>query len=556
MNVATGGDLPDGLAAFRRLAWPSVGVLALATVGVAVWRFASQRRADAADQASTDAAGSAVIPPRRPYEAAGAGLVPAQLPAGIDEFVGREREMAELRSRLRGQRRSARSAVVVPIAGKPGIGKSALAICAAQQLAGEFPHGQLYANLRAAGTEAVAPIAVLGQFLRALGIPAAGIPTQLEEATSLYRTLVAGRRVLVVLDDAANEAQVRPLLPGRGGSAVLVTSRRSLTALGGTAPITLDVLDQPRAVMLLAQLAGARRVAADPAAAVAVASHCGGLPLALRIAGAKLAARPHWTVARLADHLADERQRLSRLQQGDQEVRASFNLSYRELPSTDQRIFRRLGLLDGPDVTPQLVAAIDGMTRADSEAALERLVDAQMLEPLTPGRYQLHELLRLFAKERLGGHSRQPMARDRPGAGVLLDTARQATAWLRPTGVQHPPGGSATFGDRAAAIAWLEAERGNLLAAIRQAASQGSPVSWQLTQLLFPFFERRKYWREWVEANNLALGAARQVHDRLAEAHALKDLAAALREQRHLQEAVSHLKQSLAIFRDIGARPR
>jgi hypothetical protein len=300
-------------------------------------------------------------PPPQPVPCLPAPAAPHQLPPDVADFVGRAELVAQLRGWLAcwpdgvATKANGTAVPVAAVSGKAGVGKSALALHVAHQLAAVFSDGQLYASLGGAdvaGTAPREPAEVLGWFLRALGVDGGAVPAGLEERAALYRSRLAGRRVLVVLDDAADQAQVRPLLPGGPGCAVLITSRARLAGLAGARLVHVDVLDTGQAVALLARIAGSGRVAAEPAAATAIVAACGWLPLAVRIAGARLAARPHWPLCRMASLLADERGRLDELAHGDLEVRASLSLSYQALGQRQRRLFRRLGLLDAPDGPP------------------------------------------------------------------------------------------------------------------------------------------------------------------------------------------------------------
>jgi NB-ARC domain len=330
---------------------------------------------------------------RSPARVAARSAPPFQLPPGIADFTGRARDVALLYERVLG---GPSEPLVVPIDGGPGTGKSTLAVHVAHRLAPSFPDGVLYADLGGVGSPA-SPGAVLASFLRALGRRSPGAATG-GEATSRYRSELAGRRALVVLDNAADEAQVRPLLPAAAGCASLVTSRTRL-ALDGAVPLRLGLFAEGPAVELLARLDPHGRVTAEPEAAARIARYCDRLPLAVRIAGTRLGMRPAWSVADLADRLADERRRLELLRLRHLDVRASFAASYRCLPAAEARTFRVLGLLDGPDATVETVAARTGAAAGAAEAALEGLLDAQLLEQTEPGRYRLNELLRLFARE-------------------------------------------------------------------------------------------------------------------------------------------------------------
>jgi len=367
---------------------------------------------------------SAGVEPLRAQQVASADgeVAPCQLPPGITNFVGRADLVGQLQQLLKGRptgpagEADAGAVVVSAVAGKAGVGKSALAVHVAHQLAVEFPDGQLYASLRGAGAGGVSPLdpaEILGRFLRALGVDGGAIPAGVGERAALYRSRLAGRQVLVVLDDAADEAQVSPLLPGSPSAAVLITSRARLAALKGARLVHLDVLDAGQAVELLARIAGPGRVAAEPQAATAIAVACGGLPLAVRIAGARLAARPHWPLARLAGRLADERGRLEELAHGDLEVRVSLSLSYQGLGKEQRRLFRRLGLLDALDVAAWVAAALLDSPVPRGEALLEDLVEAQLLgvagwDVTGRARYRLHDLLHAYARERV--HAEEPLA--------------------------------------------------------------------------------------------------------------------------------------------------
>jgi DNA-binding SARP family transcriptional activator len=276
-------------------------------------------------------------------------VAPCQLPPDIDDFTGREATTAQVQRLLESE--EATAIVISAIAGKAGVGKTALAVHVAHRLRPRFPDGQLYVNLRGAEAQALDPPDVLAMFLRAVGVDGARIPQGLEERVQQYRARLADQRVLVVLDNAASEAQVRTLLPAGRGCAALVTSRIQLSGLEAAHPLHLDVLDPDQAVQLLARLAGPERVAAEPQAAQQIVRLCGLLPLALRIAGARLASRPQWPLALLAQRLADERRRLDELATGDLEVRASFALSYHGRGEAERRLFRLLGVLVGPQLS-------------------------------------------------------------------------------------------------------------------------------------------------------------------------------------------------------------
>jgi NB-ARC domain len=416
--------------------------------------------------------------------------------------------------------------VISAIAGKAGVGKTALAVRVAHRLRPRFADGQLYVNLRGAEAQALDPTEVLAGFLRALGVEGAAIAEGLEERVRQYRSRLADRRVLVLLDNAASEAQVRPLLPASPGCAVLVTSRTPLSGLEAVHPLTLDVLEGDQAVELLARLAGRGRVAAEPEAAATIVRLCGWLPLAVRIAGARLAGRPQWRLALLAERLADEHRRLDELATGDLEVRASVALSYQGRGEQERRLFRLLGLLVAPSFPAWVAATLLDIRLAEAEGLLERLVDAQLVEAAGQDqagqlRYRLHDLLRLFARERL--QLEEPTASQRASLQRVLQTyltlTEQADALLEPSGVNHY-GGDPARNPRdhpAAAIVdqdplgWLEAEQASLVAAVDQGcdAEIGEP-SWRLATALVSFFGARAHWDDWQHTHTTALAAARR----------------------------------------------
>jgi DNA-binding SARP family transcriptional activator len=319
---------------------------------------------------------------------------PAQLPADLPDFIGR----ADVIDRITRRLAAPGPAPIAAVSGMAGIGKTTLAVRIAHRLRHVYPDAQLFADLRGAGSAPTDPADVLAAFLRALGVATEAIPASLAERTALYRSLLAPLRALVLLDNARNSAQVRPLLPGCGAAAVLVTGRDPLAGLTGAVHTHLDVFGSEGAVELLARTAGAERVAADPEAAVGIADACGGLPLAVRIAGARLAARPRWRVRDLAERLV-ARQCLDELVVGDEGVRASFQLSYQALAPAAARAFRLLAVPDLLEISKESAAAVLDTDIADAEALAETLVDAQLLSSPGAGRYRYHDLLRLFACE-------------------------------------------------------------------------------------------------------------------------------------------------------------
>ena len=293
------------------------------------------------------------------------------------------------------------AAPMVVISGPPGVGKTALAVHVSHQLRECFPDGQLFVDLQGGLAGTLEPSTVLGGFLRALGVAASAIPADLHERVALYRTRLAERRILVVLDNAVDEAQVRPLLPGGEGCAALVTSRSRLAGIEGVCAMALGVLEEGESVELLARVAGQERVAAEAEAALAVVGLCGRLPLAVRIAGVRLATRSHLRLACMAELLSDEKRRLDLLGMGDLAVRTSFGLSYERLDPEARRAFRLMAQLEVPEISAWAIAALLGTSAERGEELAERLVDVHLLEQTPQGRYRMNDLLRVFARERL-----------------------------------------------------------------------------------------------------------------------------------------------------------
>ncbi|MFJ9522312.1 BTAD domain-containing putative transcriptional regulator [Kitasatospora sp. NPDC101801] len=353
-----------------------------------------------ADEGSGAGAAGHPVPDRTAGGRPAFAVTPCQLPAALPDFTGRAGETSLLTGRLTAVDRTAPFTAV--ISGQPGVGKSALAGQVAHATRAAFPDGTLHAELGGTGDSQALPATVLRTFLIALGVPADLVPVGLEDRISLYRSLLTGRRILVVLDDARDSAQVRPLLPGDPGCAALVTSRYRLADLAGALPLELDVLSAAEAELLLRRLVGTARSAADPQAATQVVAACGRLPLALRICAARLGARPGWSMRHLADRLADQLMLLNELRVCSLDIRASVEPSYRALEPAAARAFRLLATAtDGPLSTVQAARALH-LPLPAAEHLLERLVDAHLLLTDAPGRYRYPALLRAFAREQGG----------------------------------------------------------------------------------------------------------------------------------------------------------
>jgi tetratricopeptide (TPR) repeat protein/transcriptional regulator with XRE-family HTH domain len=491
---------------------------------------------------------------------------PRQLPPDVSELSGRSEQVTALQDLLSSRGQAPALAV---LSGAPGVGKTALAVHVAHQLADSFPDGQLFVDLEGAGAAPRPALEVLAEFLRALGVEGGLMPAQLEERTALYRTLTANRRLLVLLDNAEDEAHVRPLLPGSAGCGVIVTSRSSLAGLACAHSLVVDVLEPWAAVELMSRILEPARVAAEPQAAAAVTALCGGLPLALRIAAARLAERPHWALSRLAERLADERCRLNELNAGDLAVRASFALSYRRLQPEERRAFRLLGLLAAPDLAAWALSALIGADLEQAELLAERLVEVHLLEvggddPAGQIRYRMHDLLRVFARELL--EQEEPAAARAVAVGHFVDRctalARRADGQLGMPRRGGPPppddevvAGLPAFASWRASVAWLDAERPCLVNAALLAADQLRPEpSWQLAEALYRFFYLRGNWMDWRSVNEAALRAASRAGCREAEAQCVIDLGVIEGQQRRYESATEHFERALEMSRLLGSR--
>jgi DNA-binding SARP family transcriptional activator/Tfp pilus assembly protein PilF len=423
-----------------------------------------------ADPAVTEPSTSAAEPPV-------VRVRPAQLPATVPDFTGRASFVQEL-SEVLASGAEGRVMAVSALAGIGGVGKTTLAVHVAHQARSAFPDGQLYVDLQGAGQRAAEPETVLGAFLRALGTADSAIPDSLVERAALYRSVLDGRRVLVLLDNAKDAAQVRPLLPGAEGCAALVTSRVRMVDLAGAHLVDLDVMSPDEALALFTKIVGEERVSSEREAALDVVAACGFLPLAIRIAASRLAARRTWTVSVLAAKLADERRRLDELQAGDLAVKATFELGYGALEPAQARAFRLLGLADGPDISLAAAAALLNLGTDQTEDLLESLVDTSLLESAAPGRYRFHDLVRLYARACAERDEWPPSERGAAMSRLLdfyLATAAAVYASERPGDrlvdalepTEHP---GLRFTEGSAALDWLYTEAAPLLACVRQSA--------------------------------------------------------------------------------------
>lgn len=493
---------------------------------------------------------------------------PAELPPAPAVFVGREAELELLDGLLPGLDDGCPVAVV---SGTAGVGKSSLALRWAHRRADRFDDGQLFADLRGYDQDAdpVGPAVLLDRFLRALGVPAEQIPVEAEKRAALFRSTAKGRRLLIVLDNAASVAQVRPLLPSSDGCLVVVTARRRLERLvasHGATLVPVDVMGADETARLMARVVGAERVDQQRTAVERLGVLCEGLPLALRVAAARLVARPGWTLDDLVSRLASEHGRLDQLGQGELQVRRSFELSYRNLTDEAALAFRRLGLVDTPaGIAPPVAAALIDGTLAEAEELCERLVDAQLLQPLGRDlagqpRYRFHDLVRLFAKER--AETEEPVE-DRTAALVRAFRGWITMAkWARTPERGHmgiicdvsdqlwqPPDHST--GDDPLAL--LEAEHPNIVAAALQAARLGwSRPAWTLALSETFLLERHGYYDGWRAVTDSVLATCRQANDRHGEAVMTYSQGLLFFNQRANDRAEETLRRALTLFEDLG----
>jgi DNA-binding SARP family transcriptional activator/tetratricopeptide (TPR) repeat protein len=514
----------------------------------------------------------AVTGPAFPAEAEPQQGTPRELPAAVPGFTGRSAELEAL-SRLLGRpgEQIPGTVVISAIGGTAGVGKTALALHWAHQVAHRFGDGQLYVNLR--GHDQDQPVTTadaLARFLRALGVPGDDIPPAEDERATRYRSRLAGKHMLIVLDNARSAGQVRPLLPGTPSCAVVVTSRDALAGLvarDGATRLDLDLLPLEDAVSLLRALIGAR-VDADPEAAALLAEQCSRLPLALRVAAELAGARGDVSLVRLVDELADQQLRLSLLDaDGDPRtaIRAVFSWSYRYLGTFAARAFRLAGLHPGPDFGPHAVAALISATLQESCDVLDRLARAHLIQQAGSGRYGMHDLLRAYARELAaayddedGQHAALTQLLDyylhsaAAAMDALYPAERHRRPRIPPTTTPAPP-----VTEPAGARAWLDAERANLVTVTAHAAGHGWPAhaTW-LGATLFRYLAAGSYSQEAIIIHSHARAAARRTGDHAAEATALDHVAGTYWQQSRYQQAADHLQQALALFQQTGDRGR
>jgi DNA-binding SARP family transcriptional activator/tetratricopeptide (TPR) repeat protein len=496
--------------------------------------------------------------------------LPAQLPLDAQGFSGRHDELRTLHDMLP----SARAAETVPVAvisGTAGVGKTALAVRFGHQVAKHFPDGQLYINLRGRdpGRPPMEPIEALGLLLTSFGMPPHRLTASTEERAALFRSMVDGKRILAVLDNASNAAQVRPLLPGSPDCLVVVTSRNQmagLVAAEGATLVCLDVLGHDEAREMLTRRLGRERVAAEPQAAEEIIAACAGLPLALSIAvGRATAGRAKQPLARLAAELRDARNRLDALEEGDAatDVRAVLSWSYDQLSPAAARMFRLLGLHPGPDVSLSAAASLAGISRAEAGTALRELTRTHMAAEHLPGRFTFHDLLRVYAAdqaERLDPEPERSAAVQRMLDHYLhtaMAASQRFSPFRSPLRLPAPAPGvlPAEMSDKDQAMAWFDAEAPVLLALVEYASANGFDThAWQLPWTLGPFFHRRGRWRSYAASQRTALAAAQRLDDTLALAHAHHLLGHAQLQMSDYEAAEPNFRRALDLFRELQDR--
>lgn len=491
---------------------------------------------------------------------------PAQLPGDLRTFTGRVSELNRVRALLAAPEGPPSTVI---FSGMAGVGKTTLAVHFAHEIADRFPDGQLFVNLR--GFDPTGSIMTSEEairiFLDVLGVHPTRIPAQLDAQAALYRSLLADRRVLIVLDNARDVEQTRPLLPGAPGCLVILTSRNQLIGLiagDGAQPLTLPQLTLGDARALLARRLGAERVAAEPRAVEEIIERCGRLPLALALVSARAATHPYFPLSAMAEELRDSDGSLDALSSGglSTDVRAVFSWSYEALSPEAARLFRLMGIHPRLDaISVAAVAALAGVPRREARSLLAELAGVHLLTECMPGRYSVHDLLRTYATEQLLADE-EPSSRERAGERLLswyLHTVDAAYPLLTPDRRRVPlePVPSAChpldFTSYEQVVRWCESERGNLVAVIQQAAVSGrQAMAWRLAAALWGFFYLRRHLHDWLSTSRSALEAARAAHDRQGEAWSLGGVADALTQMHRFDEAIDHYHQQMRVHQELG----
>lgn len=488
------------------------------------------------------------VPPGPAAQRAPREDVPAQLPAEVANFVGRADELRQLDAVSRGP---------IAICGTAGVGKTALAVHWAYRVRQRFPGGQLYVDLRgfAPGAAPLPPIEALARFLRALGVAADGVPTDVDDAASLYRTLLADRRVLVVLDNAADTDQVRPLLPGGADNLVVVTSRDQLNGLiakEGATRVPVEALPGPEALRLIEQIVGVQRVAAERGAAEQLVTLCAHLPLALRIAATNLHGDARQSIADFTERIQEDALGVLAVE-GEREtaVRAAFDLSYLTLPDRARALFRRLGLVPGADLSTETATVVAGSTPADAVLDLRLLVRSHLVEARADGRFGLHDLLRQYARERAANEDDEAaVVHDLHEHYLSMVDAAARLLYPHMTRLPGPePSRPGVFTGPAQASAWLDAERPSLVAAVLTGPRS---ARWRLADALRGYFVSRMHVVDWSACAEAALSAARADDEPRGQAAARLSLATLHSRLGDQAKAIEGYAECLSLARSVA----
>jgi tetratricopeptide (TPR) repeat protein len=507
-----------------------------------------------------------------------------QLPQDLIDFTGRQKELDHILHSLIPTPLSVSTTespdsspllspsttdanAIAMIIGTAGMGKSTLAIHAAHQLQPNFPDVQLYVNLRGSESQPLEPLDVLASFLRSWGVNDSSIPEGLTQRAKLYRSFLWGKRALIVLDNAHDSAQVRPLLPNSPSCAVLVTSRKRLAALEEATVLNLSVIAEDEALELFQKMVGVERTQAEQNAAHTILNLCGRVPLALRLAGGTIRHQPDQLLADYAHQLTQQRQHIAQLRLNHLEVRSSFALNYQQLNEVACRLFRLLGLLSGQNFAPTVAASLLESELSTAEQFVNDLVDLHLLESSGDGRYRFHDLIRLFAKEQLAQEepaearqeARLRVARGYTEVSEMMnlvlkpETGHTLTQALPASQPQSSDGTTQTW--LARTLNWFESERMNLLASVEWAyQTQTWDIVVPLTQNLVNFFNLYAYHTDWERTHLMALEASRQLGNRLGEAQTLTNLGNVYALQTNWNKARECYEQSLIIFGELSDR--
>jgi tetratricopeptide (TPR) repeat protein len=544
-NIAA-GDLPGSWRPYLWIAWLLACLLSIPVIVVEV------RKLRSADGPETEPTGS---PPAKSAHAPR-----RDLPRDVPDFTDRNEEFDRIAHILGHDSSQEPIARVLAIHGMAGVGKTTLAIHAAHRVAPSFPDGQLFVDLHGfAANAAVDPAEALDTLLRSMGVPAEQVPPSLAERASMYRDRLVGKRILVVLDNAASENQLIPLLPSAPGCALLTTSRNHLAGLEGAYHLHVSVFDRAAASELFTKIVGSDRLGAESASVGEIAEICGQLALAIRIAGARMATRPTWSATTLLRRLHDQ-QWTEEFRIGPLDMPAAFSLSYNQLNVVSQRVFRMLGLHPGVSFDVAAAAALGDVSWRLAGQILDELVEASLLNEPVAGRYQLHDLLRQYSREvteATDSPEEQQSAFGRLVNDYLQRTASAARLLdpeLRNVSPQVPvSAGQGSFASYAEALSWLEAEHSNLVAVLRAAATAGRDADvWRLTYLMYPYFFLRGSTDDWIGTHEIALAATRRLGEPLAEADILFGLGVACRRLGQYQKSLAYQQQALSSYRLAG----